>query len=127
VGQVSRFYSMLSCFSARTLRLLTPREKGAALFQQKCLLHVPDWARVLGTTLGPVCPTNYSGERKRRSGTTITNGLYDQSSLAPGFTMPGWKYTLSSNRSDQSLTIEELAQQSNVLSERPRTVGEEGQ
>jgi mono/diheme cytochrome c family protein len=102
--------------------LTSSQKEGRRVFQQKCAVcHVPAWPSA--TALGPGLsnqiiqgPGNESAARD-----AITNGLYDQSGLGAGFTMPGWKYTLSSEQIDNVIDyLKSLAQPpQTVASEHP--------
>jgi mono/diheme cytochrome c family protein len=100
--------------------LTSSQKEGRRVFQQKCAVcHVPAWPGA--TAIGPALsnqiiqgPGNESAARD-----AITNGIYDQAVLGPGFTMPGWKYTLSSKQ------IEDVIQYLKTLAQPPQTVATE--
>ncbi len=85
------FLSMSQVVFARDSALTHSQREGRRIFQQKCAVcHVPAWPGA--TTLGPGLSNQTIQGNESAVRDTITNGLYDQSVLGPGFTMPGWKY-----------------------------------
>ena len=117
---VAIFLSMSQVVFARDSALTHPQREGRRIFQQKCAVcHVPTWPGA--ATLGPGLSNQTIQGNESAVRDTITNGLYDQSVLGPGFTMPGWKYTLSSEQINHVIDyLKTLAQPpQTVASERP--------
>jgi len=116
----SRNLALIFCLSTQLLAasgsakdLTAEQKEGRRIFQQKCAVcHVPAWpgATALGSALSnQVIVGNESAIRD-----AITNGLYDES-----VTMPGWKYTLSSEQ------IENVIDYLKTLAQPPQTVASE--
>lgn len=114
------FLSISQVAFAQDSALTGAQREGRRIFQQKCAVcHVPAWPGA--TALGPGLSNQIIQGNESAVRDTITNGLYDQSVLGPGFTMPGWKYTLSSEQIDHVIDyLKTLAQPpQTVASERP--------
>ena len=107
------FLSMPQVVFARDSALTDSQREGRRIFQQKCAVcHVPAWPGA--TAIGPALSNQVIVGNETAIRDAITNGLYDEA-----VTMPGWKYTLSSEQ------IENVIDYLKTLAQPPQTVASE--